>query len=126
MFSAKHPKKSVGDFGENLAAKYLIKCGWEIIFRNFKRKSDEIDIIAISPENVLVFLEIKTSLNFNNLKPEDNMTLKKYKKISRTCAFFSREYPQYINSDAGWRIDLIAIQIDAEHRVARLRHYENI
>lgn len=129
MFSAKHPKKSVGQFGEDLAFKYLINKGWDLIIRNYRRKSDEIDIIGKSPDNTLVFVEVKTllkkSLN-NGLTPEDNLSINKYRKISRAAQFFSREYPQYVDPDLGWRIDLVAIQIDEVGRKAQIRHYQNI
>ena len=38
--------KQIGDYGEDLAEKYLKKRGWRILSRNFGVKGGEIDIIA--------------------------------------------------------------------------------
>ncbi|MFZ9243302.1 MAG: YraN family protein, partial [Sediminibacterium sp.] len=38
--------KDTGNFGENLAAEYLIKNGFDILTKNWRYKHLEIDIIA--------------------------------------------------------------------------------
>jgi len=44
--------------GEDLACEYLAQKGYKIIERNFRKKYQEIDIIAIHTET-LVFVEVK-------------------------------------------------------------------
>lgn len=124
-------KSKLGKFGENVAAEYLTgKANCRIIARNYRRKSDEIDIIAALADGTLIFFEIKTLLKnpdfSEGLVPEDNLTTVKYRKISRTCEFFAREHPELINEDKGWRIDLLAIDVDPGGAVKDIRHYENI
>ena len=67
MFIAKHIKikdmnnnKNIGEIGENLACWFLLKNKYKILFRNYREKFDEIDIIARSFDGVLVFVEVKT------------------------------------------------------------------
>lgn len=60
------------------------------------------------------------------LKPEDHLTLDKYKKLCRTSEFFSRQYPRLINKNKGWRIDLIAIELTNDKNHCLLKHYQNI
>lgn len=124
-------RKDIGNIGEDIVSSYLIKKGWKILFRNYRRKCDEIDIIAITPDQTLVFCEVKTSLlrseiDAEAIVPEDNLTANKLRKISRTCEFFARQNPRFINEGKGWRIDLLAVDIGSNHEASDIRHYENI
>ena len=121
---------NAGKYGENVACTYLNKNGWEILFRNYRRKSDEIDIIAKLRE-LLVFFEVKTLIKhslstLDALRPEDNLTSAKLRKIRRTCEFFARLHPELIDPDAGWQMDLLAIEISPEGKTIAIRHYKNI
>jgi putative endonuclease len=116
--------KNIGEIGENLACEFLIKKRYKILFRNYREGSDEIDIITQSFEGVLVFFEVKTLREINDLIPEDNLTKDKLRKISRACRLFAGFHQKLIN-DRGWRIDLIAITLnkDSDNKIC---HYENI
>lgn len=50
--------KEMGYLGEDIAAEFLIKLGYEIIERNFTVRGGEIDIIAVDGDT-LVFVEVK-------------------------------------------------------------------
>jgi len=58
--------KDIGNYGEDMAVKFLLEKGYEIIERNFLKPFGEIDIIALAPADknsstpILVFLEVKT------------------------------------------------------------------
>ena len=54
--------KKTGDEGEIRASKYLLSKGFEIIWRNWRTKGGEIDIIALKSD-ILVFVEVKTLPN---------------------------------------------------------------
>lgn len=131
MFADKHLKNAIiGKTGENIASDLLIRAGWEIIERNYRRKNDELDIISLSPNKTLVFIEVKTLVinmgSQNILNPEDNLTTAKRRKIARTCEFYANAHPQLVDDELGWRIDLIAIDLDLDEKVLDIRHYENI
>ena len=51
--------KNLGDFGEDMAERYLREKGYEVIERNFYVKGGEIDIICMD-KGTLVFVEVKT------------------------------------------------------------------
>ena len=57
-------RQELGKEGEDFAADYLQKQGYEIIDRNFECKQGEIDIIA-KDKNEYVFIEVKTRQNFH-------------------------------------------------------------
>ena len=48
-----------GKLGEDFTADYLVKNGYDIITRNYRKPCGEIDIVA-SKGDILVFVEVKT------------------------------------------------------------------
>lgn len=68
--------QSVGKYGEDRAAEFLVRLGYEIIDRNWRCKSGEIDIIA-RDRNCLVFAEVKTRTRTGFGHPFEAITAKK-------------------------------------------------
>jgi len=130
-------KTIIGKYGENVACEYLKSKNYRIIERNFRQKYGELDIVAKDPANVLVFIEVKTMRQNNSainneqnstiaeLKPEDNLTAGKLKKLKRIASLYAGHNQNLINDKKGWRIDLIAINL-FENKSTELRHYENL
>ena len=56
--------KDIGNLGEDMAVKFLLEKGYEIIERNFLKPFGEIDIIA-KDKDFLVFIEVKARKNIN-------------------------------------------------------------
>jgi Holliday junction resolvase-like predicted endonuclease len=129
-------KKEIGDLGEKIAEKELLKNGYKIIGRNIKGKLFELDIVCFDPGGIIVFCEVKTMTMtmINNpeyyLMPEDNLSGKKLRNIKRGCEIFLAKYPYLLKSERGWQIDLIAITLECDNQSGRwfagLRHYKNI
>ena len=128
-------KSQLGQLGENIACRYLVENGFKIIERNFRQKWGEIDIIAKSPDKTLVFLEVKTvsivsretieTNNLNNqISAEDQLTKATLKKLQRTASLYAGHWPELIDDNKGWRIDLIALTINDKSYV--IKQYENI
>lgn len=119
----------IGKIGEDLANKYLINKGYLILSRNYKKRFDEIDIIARYRDGTMVFCEVKTLNKKGNFDPqflpEDNLSFKKLKKMIRAASIFMAKHQNLIKGERGWRIDLIAIVIE-NGKLIDLRHYENI
>jgi putative endonuclease len=118
---------NVGKIGEDLACDFLIEKRYRILFRNYRERFDEIDIIAKSFDRVLVFVEVKTlkTGSSKNLIPEDNLTKNKFRKINRACRLFAGFHNEFIDEDGGWRIDLIAVTLNKDGG-NEISHYENI
>ena len=57
-------RKTIGNYGEDAAAKYLKKNRYIILERNFNIRGGEIDIIAKKGDYV-IFVEVKTRSNEN-------------------------------------------------------------
>jgi len=133
MFIAKHYKmksfnnNEIGRIGESVACEFLIKKRYKILFRNYREKFDEIDIIAKSFEGILVFAEVKTLKigSIAGLLPEDNLTREKFRKISRACCLFAGSHEKLFDVHKGWRMDLIAVTLNGEDAIS-IDHYKNI
>lgn len=111
--------KVVGKEGEDKASLYLQNNNYKIIFRNWKTKFGEIDIIA-QKDDLLVFVEVKTLPNggIETLSRLVNKT--KQKKILETTKCFLEKYRQYSNSLI--RFDVIVVDMPGFHSV---HHIEN-
>lgn len=136
-------KQEKGKFGEDLACGYLVKKGYKILRRNARSKWGELDIVAKSKDQTLVFIEVKamTGMGAEGLKPEDQMTSAKLKKFKRAAEMFAAKNPDLIDEKRGWRLDLVAIDLDITGELTcpepvcpepvewverGIRHYENI
>lgn len=79
--------KSIGDYGEEIAEKFLKEKGYLILERNYRAKSGEIDIIA-KQRDYIVFVEVKTRKNNLYMSARESVNYKKQNKIRNTA----REY----------------------------------
>lgn len=73
--------KDIGNFGEDLSVKYLVKKGYEILHRNFRCRLGEIDIISKSHNGYICFTEVKSRYNCSYGSPHESITRNKVKKI---------------------------------------------
>lgn len=113
--------KKVGNFGEDLAVRYLVKKGYEIIGRNIQMGQNEIDIVA-SHKGMLIFVEVKTN-TAKNLLAEDNMTRNKIQHFKRAISDYL--CMKKLSSDF-IRPDLISIDLDMITKIAKVKHFEDI
>lgn len=98
-------KRDTGNYGEELACRFLKNLGYKIIEQNFHFGHGEIDIIA-KDEETLVFVEVKYRQNSEYGEPELSITSTKQKKIRKTAEAYL--YKKNIE-DQACRIDFIAI-----------------
>ena len=121
----------IGELGENLACDYLIKKGYKILFRNYRRPWGEIDIVVRVPDCTLAFVEVKTiqakEAGEEKFSPEENVTFAKMSKMRRMIEGFVPENQSLLDSRRGYRADLIAILLRKnDSEVLDIRHYESI
>ncbi|MDP3991720.1 MAG: YraN family protein [Candidatus Colwellbacteria bacterium] len=116
-------KSELGKLGEDLACRYLKKKGYKVIERNYLKPWGELDIVTISPEKILVLVEVKTvSGPAPIVAGEDQFTQAKSIKFKRVAELYANS--STLLNDKGWQIDLIAITVDGSE--FDLKHYENI
>lgn len=125
----------IGELGEDIACKYLMKQGYSILERNYTRKWGEIDIIA-EKKDKKYFIEVK-SKSVSNLdlvnsdvnnkdsqnRTEDNMHVMKMRRLRRVVETY------LINQRIGnnnWQFDLLVVYMDIENRLAKVRVINNV
>lgn len=125
-----NPRKETGNLGERIAANYFLARGWEILEMNFENKFGyrlgEIDVVARDPKNnELIFAEVKTRQKgtSHSESPELAISRAKYRKLSKIISNYLRKNNL---QDSNYRLDAIAIEIDAHSRKASLRHLKCI
>ena len=80
--------RAKGDIAEAKAVEFLETNGFVIVERNFYSRFGEIDIIA-RKENTLHFVEVKSSLTFENAL--NNITSSKLQKIIKTAQVYMKK-----------------------------------
>ncbi|MFC1770280.1 YraN family protein [Candidatus Margulisiibacteriota bacterium] len=74
-----------GRMGEEAAAKYLIKKGFQILARNFHSRYGEIDLIVQEKPDEIVFVEVKTYKRNSFIHPLESITQKKIDRMEKTA-----------------------------------------
>ena len=131
--------QKVGEIGENIAVKFLVKHGFSILDRNYTKKWGEIDIIA-EKSNKLYFIEVKSvsretlntfiPISYNDSderyqhRPEDNMHPWKLKRLSRTIQTYllSKKIPD----EKEWQVDLLVVYLCQKEKKARVKVVSDI
>ncbi len=111
MFESKKIKEStrnIGNSGEEKAAVFLLSQGYEIVERNWRTRSGEIDIIALT-KDILVFVEVKTLPSGNLETLEHELNKRKQKRIIETAKFFLLKHRKYSNSKI--RFDVVVVDM---------------
>jgi len=117
-------RSDLGYFGQDLAVKFLQDRGYLVLDQNFQKPWGEIDVICQKGE-VIVFVEVKTNKKeMVGFEPESRVNHNKISRMIRTARTYLayRKLPDYQE----WRIDVVAVTINKDRGVARIRHYLNI
>jgi len=114
-------RKLTGEKGEEFAARYLIREGFEVLERNWRCKAGEADIIACE-NNTLVFVEVKARNTIEAGFPEDSVTKAKRRRYETIAAYYlSQEEP----SSMQVRFDVISIMFTGEQKCF-LKHHRDV
>lgn len=97
----------LGRYGEDRACEYLERLGYQLLERNFRCKTGELDIVAQDGKTV-VFIEVKTRSSQLAGHPFEAITASKQARIRRLAAEWCAKY-QVANVQV--RIDAIAVML---------------
>lgn len=83
------PKKILGDWGEQEAARYLEGRGLRVVDRQYRQKWGEIDLIC-RDKDAWVFVEVKTRSSFFQPSAIDSITPRKRRRIIRAALSYMK------------------------------------
>ncbi|GBD16001.1 hypothetical protein HRbin26_00896 [bacterium HR26] len=115
-------QRRLGQRGEEYAAQWLNARGWTILDRNWRGLAGELDVVALDGE-VLVGVEVKLRRSEELGAAEEAVTPAKAVRLLQTIAEYLAHHPEH--SERLWRVDLVAITLDARGGVQRVSHVEN-
>jgi putative endonuclease len=99
----------LGREGEDLACAHIEGLGMEIVERNWRRRSGEIDIVAREP-GTTVFVEVKTRRSDLFGRPEESVTPVKQARLRRLAG----EYLSENRPGTAVRFDVVSVFISPD------------
>ena len=115
------PRQQLGRAGEQMARRALEERGLQIIVGNYRCTLGEMDLIAMHG-NTWVFVEVKTRRGNRHGRAADAVDARKQKKIMQVAETYLQEQGLI---DVNWRIDVVAIDMDARGQLLGIDVIEN-
>jgi putative endonuclease len=115
----KTSRQTIGDWGEQQAAEYLRREGYEILGKNVRTPHGEIDLVA-KLGDVTCFVEVRTLSSSRLARPEE--TINRRKKSHMMTAV--EEFTQSHDIDH-WQIDAISVEGRPGSQPV-ITHFENV
>ena len=112
----------LGRQGEELTAAELSRRGYDIVARNWRCQTGEVDIVA-RREGVWYFFEVRTRRGREYGTPEESLTAAKQQRMVDVALTYLGEHEMV---DLDWRIGLAAVEIDRRGQLVRLEVYDSI
>ncbi|MCC6314754.1 MAG: YraN family protein [Thermomicrobiales bacterium] len=115
-------RKTLGDSGEAHARAWLEARGYRFVAAQWRCLAGELDVVMVDGAE-LVFVEVKTRRGESAGRAEEAITPTKGRRLLAAGSWFVADHPEW--HDVVWRIDLVAITLDARGGVARVAHLIN-
>jgi putative endonuclease len=114
--------RALGDYGERLAARYLLSEGVAILDRNWRCVRGELDIVAREAHE-LVICEVKTRSGEGFGAPYEAVTWRKQRRLRQLGGLWRDDHPE--EAAGPLRIDVISI-LRLPGRPPRLQHLRGV
>ncbi|MEX0614202.1 MAG: YraN family protein [Pirellulales bacterium] len=115
------PKKSLGQRGEDAAAKYLKRHGYRILARGLDSRLGELDIVAVDGRTI-VFVEVKTRRSTDAGHPAEAIDPRKERRMTQAALAYLKA--QGLLQYAA-RFDVVAITWPVNLERPTIEHYKN-
>ena len=126
--AAADARRALGKRGEELAADHLVAAGLTIVARNWHCREGEVDLVATeeAPDwtqggataTWLVVVEVRTRRGDFFGTALESVTVTKAAQVRRVA----QVYVQSVAWRGPWRIDVVAVQMDARGRLTTITH----
>jgi putative endonuclease len=115
------PKKSLGQRGEEAAARYLKRLGYRILARGHDSRLGELDIIAVDGRTI-VFVEVKTRRSIDAGHPSEAIDPRKQQRMTQAALAYLKS-KRLLQHAA--RFDVVAITWPEKAGQPTIEHYKN-
>lgn len=113
--------KTLGQRGEDVAARYLRKLGYVIVARGHRDQIGEIDLIAVDGR-MLVFVEVKTRTSHEAGHPADAVDEAKQRRLTRLALAYMKRHDLL---ECSARFDVVAVTWPADSGRPTIEHFQN-
>ena len=114
-------RQDTGNLGERIAGNFLRNNGYQVIETNYRCREGEIDIVCRHRET-LVFVEVRTKKSYTYGTPEESITPAKMQHLHAAAIHYEQHHT---GLPPAWRIDVVAIQLNASGKCCRVELIEN-
>jgi putative endonuclease len=111
----------LGAKGEQYAAKYLRKQGYDILSGNFSLGTGELDIVAFK-DKVIYFVEVKTRTVGGVTTPADAVDYKKQENLRSSAAAYITKYKLHKYK---YYFDIIEVFANEKGDIIDINHIKN-
>lgn len=108
--------RELGLAGEELAAEFLQTQGYQVLDRNWRCHAGEVDIVALSPDSVLAFVEVKTRSTRRHGTPAEAITYAKLARMRCVMGAWFRVHEAPFHHDVS--LDLVSVEWDGVGQAA--------
>jgi putative endonuclease len=120
--ASKPETKSLGDFGERVAAAHLQAKGYRVVERNFRVVEAELDIVARDGES-LVFVEVRTRKGGAQGMAALSVGPRKAAKLLHAVDWYVERHPEC--ADLPMRIDVVTVELARDGSLLGVTHHED-
>ena len=115
-------KTKLGAAGETIALKALSSRGYALVEQNWRCRRGEVDLV-MRDGDCWAFVEVKTRRARGIEPPEAALTATKAQRLVNLAQTYLAVHEMGL---VDWRIDLVAIELDAHGAVHRLDVYQGV
>ena len=121
--------QKIGQLGEDLACRFLVKQNFQIRERNYTVRLGEIDIIA-EKNGVIHFVEVKSGRgNVDDPSQQrerllNNVHYKKQQKMAKAIQIYLAQ--RKVSPETFWQIDIAIVLINFEQKRSKVDVLENV
>jgi putative endonuclease len=114
-------KKPLGQRGEDAAARFLKRKGYQILARHLDLSLGELDIVAVDGK-AIVFVEVKTRTSTDVGLPTDAIDARKKQRMTQAALAYLKSH-RLLTYAA--RFDVVAITWPPDAKQPAIEHFEN-
>ena len=101
--------QALGALGERIAARWLMREGWEVVDRRWRSGRRDLDLVAVR-DNIVAFVEVKTRRSTWSGGPVEAVNWRKQRELTRSAqAWLDQRGTLVAPAGATFRFDIVGV-----------------